>query len=132
MIRMLSKRAPPIVVLTLCGALLSQWIEAPVWLPKLLATVVGSLALLLFATRVRRHEFHSPDDSGIERSWFDYELAGKGTPPGYYILAFFGFVAIVLTGFQSAYAMPAWAAFALGIVWGLANRSYPLEEEGDA
>jgi|tagenome__1003787_1003787.scaffolds.fasta_scaffold20935882_2 hypothetical protein len=132
MIDMLSKRAPSIVVFTLCAALLAQWIEAPVWLPKLLAIAVGGLALLLFASRVRRHEFRRQDESGTERSWFDYELAGKGTPPGYYILAFFGFVTIVLTGFQSAYAMPAWAAFALGIVWGLANRSYPLEEDGDA
>jgi hypothetical protein len=132
MIDLLSKRAPSIVVFTLCAALVAQWIDAPVWLPRLLATVVGSLALLLFVTRVRRHEFRGLEVSGTERSWFDYELAGKGTPPGYYILALFGFVTVVLTGFQSAYAMPAWAAFALGIVWGLANRSYPLEEDGDA
>ena len=44
-------------------------------------------------------------------------------------LAFFGFLTIMLTGFQSAYATPAWAGLALGIVWGLANRTYPAEGE---
>ena len=129
MIDTLSKRAPSIVVFTLCAALLGAWIGVPVWLPTALAVVVGSLALLLFAARVRRHEPAAAQDEDAPQNWIQYELANNGTPPGYYMLAFFGFVTIMLTGFQSAYATPAWAGLALGIVWGLANRTYPAEGE---
>jgi len=133
MIDRLSKRAPSIVVFTLCASLLGAWIEAPVWLPTTLAIVVGGLALLLFAARGRRHGLQGREELGFTRNrhWIAYELAGKGTPPGHYVLAFFGFLTIVLTGFQSSYAMPAWAGFALGIVWGIANRDYPADEEAD-
>lgn len=129
MIDTISKRASSIVVFTLCAALLGEWISVPEWLPTALASVVGCLALLLFAARVRRHEPETSKEEDTPQSWIQYELAGRGTPPGYYVLAFFGFLTIVLTGFQSAYAMPAWAGFALGIVWGLANRNYPSETE---
>jgi hypothetical protein len=133
MIEMLSKHAPSIEIFTLCAALLAAWTEAPVWLPKTLAVVVGGLALLLFAARGGRHALKSPEELDFtqNRTWLEYELAGQGTPPGYYILAFFGFLTIVLTGFQSAYATPAWAAFALGIVWGIVNREYPADQETD-
>ena len=124
----LSRRAPSVVVFTLCAALLLAWTGAPAWMPSTLAIIVGSLALLLFATRVRRHEPASADD---DKGWLAHELAGRGMPPGSYVLAFFGFLTIVLTGFQGSYALPAWAAFALGIVWGLANRSYPLDGEAE-
>ena len=125
----LSKRAPAIVVFTLCAALVSAWMGMPVWLPTALAVVVGSLALLLFVARVRRREPETAHEGDTPQSWIKFELAGKGTPPGYYVLAFFGFLTIAMTGFQSAYATPAWAGFALGIVWGLANRSYPANDE---
>jgi len=133
MIDRLSRRAPSIVVFTLCAALLTGWINAPVLVPEGLAVVVGALAILLFAARGGRGSFRTPEepDGAPEKTWIEYELAGKGTPPGYYILAFFGIVTIALTGFQSPYAMPAWAAFALGIVWGIANRSYPVDEDAD-
>jgi hypothetical protein len=36
-----------------------------------------------------------------------YELAGKGSPSGFYILGFFSLLAIMLTGFDGAYALPA-------------------------
>jgi hypothetical protein len=129
----LSKRAPSIEVCTLCVALLSAWIGAPLWLPTTLAIVVGGLALLLFAARGRGHERSSAQEPGDapRKNWIEYEIAGKGTPPGAYILAFFGFLTVVLTGFQSPYAMPAWAGLALGIVWGIANRAYPADEEMD-
>lgn len=129
MIDTLSKRAPSIVVFTLCTALLGAWISVPDWLPTALAVVIGGFALLLFAARVRRHEPQTAGDDGTSQSWIQFELAGKGTPPGYYVLAFFGILTIVLTGFQSVYAMPAWAGFALGVVWGLANRRYPDADE---
>jgi len=133
MIDRLSRRAPSIVVFTLCAALLAAWINAPVLVPEGLAFVVGALAVLLFAARGGRGSFRTREepDGAPEKTWIEYELAGKGTPPGYYILAFFGIVTIALTGFQSPYAMPAWAAFALGIVWGIANRSYPADEDAD-
>lgn len=118
-----------IVVFTLCAALVGAWVAVPVWLATALAIVVGGLALLLFVARVRRREPESADGSDPPQSWITFELAGKGTPPGYYVLAFFGFLTIALTGFQSAYARPAWAGFALGIVWGLANRTYPADAE---
>lgn len=133
MIDKLSKQAPSIEVCTLCAALLSAWIGAPEWLPIGLAIVVGSLALLLLAARGRRSDWPRDEEPGDEprKTWMEYELAGKGTPPGAYILAFFGLVTVVLTGFQSTYAMPAWAALGLGIAWGIANRSYPADEEMD-
>jgi hypothetical protein len=126
---MLSKHAPSIEIATLCVALVAAWTDAPAWLPNGLALVVGFFALLLFAARVRRHEPVGAEEGSAERSWLSYELAGKGTPSGYYILAFFALVTIVLTGFDAPYASPAWAALVLGLVWGLANRQYPADEE---
>jgi len=134
MIDTLSSRAPSIVVFTLCISLLAAWINAPMWLPTTLAIAVGSLALLLFLARGRGHRLQQENEPGIadEGSWIAYELAGQGTPPGFYVLAFFGIVTIALTGFQTPYARPAWAGFALGIVWGIANRTYPSNEEADS
>jgi hypothetical protein len=63
------------------------------------------------------------------REWLAYELAGKGSPPGYYLLGFAGFLTIMLTGFESVYSAPAWAAFALGVVWGIVNSRYPVDDE---
>ena len=128
MIDALSKRAPSIVVFTLGAALVLAWANAPLWMPTALAAVVGGLALLLFAARGGRSARRSAED---ERNWVAWELAGKGTPQGSYLLGFFGFVTIMLTGIQSSYAMPAWAGLALGLVWGIANRHYPAEEDSD-
>jgi hypothetical protein len=125
----LSKRAPVIVVVTLCAALVGAWIDVPVWLPDGLAIIVGGLALLLLAARRRRRPFETQEESGVSRDWIAYELAGKGTPRGSYLLGFFGFLTIMLTGFQSAYAMLAWAGFALGVVWGIVNADYPADQE---
>lgn len=126
----LSKRAPTIVAFNLCAALLGAWIDAPVWLANGLAIVVGVLALALLASRGRRNEFKTAQELGGTRSgdWIAYELAGKGSPPGFYVLGFFGFVTIVLTGFQTPYAMLAWASLFLGIVWGIVNARYPADE----
>lgn len=133
MIDLLSRRAPSVVVFTLCASILSAWVEAPLWFPTTLAVVVGGLALLLFVARTGRHALRSKEDLGFtqNRSWLAWELAGKGTPPGSYLLAFFGFLTIALIGFQSHHAKPAWAGIALGIVWGIANRRYPEDEGGE-
>ncbi len=130
----LSRRAPAIVIFTLCAALVAKWVDAPVWLPDSLGVVVGSLALALMAAKGRRHRFKTREELGFTggADWLAYELAGKGTPPGYYLLGFFGFLTIMLTGFQSAYALPAWAGFGLGVVWGIVNVRYPVDEESEA
>ena len=124
----LSARAPSIVVFTLIAALVCAWFGAPVWMPTALAIAVAALALLLFAARGGRDARREPGD---ERSWLEWELAGKGMPPGAYLLGFFAFVTIMLTGIESSYSMPAWAALALALVWGIANRHYPREPDGE-
>ena len=125
----LSKRAPVIVIIVLCAALVCDWVSAPLWLPDGLAIVVGSLAVVLMAARGGRPQFASRDRglSSIQ-DWVNQELAGKGMPAGFYLLGFFGFVTIMLTGVQGAYATPAWAAFALGAAWGIANAHYTADE----
>jgi hypothetical protein len=118
-----------IVIMTLCAALVADWAGAPLWLPYGLAIIVGSLALVVMASRDRRGPIRTdegPDATG--NSWIAHELAGKGSPPGFYVLGFFGLITIILTGFQGPYSMPAWAALALGVAWGIANARYPDEK----
>ena len=126
----LSERAPTIVAFTLVAALVADWINAPVVLPQGLAIIVGSLALVLLAARGRR-QFNAKKNLGFDSDigWIAYELAGKGTPQGFYVLGFFGVLTIVLTGVQSPYSLPAWAALVLHIAWGMANARYPLDDE---
>jgi hypothetical protein len=130
---MLSKRGPAIVIITLCAALVGAWTSAPVWLVKGAAIIVAGLALLLLAARKPRHLFETPGEAGStnNKGWIAHELAGKGTPPASYLLGFFGFLTIALTGFNSPYAMLAWAGFALGVVWGIVNAHYPAGEESE-
>jgi hypothetical protein len=123
-----SKRSPSIVVYTLGVSLLCAWVGAPVWAVTALGVVIAGLALLLLAARGGGHPGRGINH---DRNWLAWEVAGQGTPPGSYLLAFFGFLAIFLIGFDSAYARPAWAAFALAIAWGIANRQYPADEEAD-
>lgn len=122
----LSRRAPAIVVVTLCVALLGYWADAPLWLPYGLATVVGSLAVIVLAARNRRHQLGPEDEPGSDTdgNWIAQELSGKGSPPGFYVLQFFGLVTIMLTGFEGPYAVPAWAGLALGAAWGVANSRF--------
>jgi hypothetical protein len=129
----LSKRAPRIVVLTLCAALVGAWTSVPVELTDGLAILVGSLALALAAARGRRNQFKTPEELGFTRfsDRIAYELAGKGSPPGFYLLGFFGLITIFLTGPQSPYSRPAWAAFFLGVAWGIANAHYPADEASE-
>lgn len=123
----LSRRAPSIVVTTLVAALVGYWAEVPVWLPYSIAIVVGVLALVQMAARDRRAVVATKDtgDDSESKSWIAHELAGRGSPPGSYVLGFFALVTVMLTGFEGAYAMPAWAALALAAAWGIANARYP-------
>jgi len=116
---------------TLCAALLINWLGAPGWVPKALAVGIGGLAAVLIVARGNRRRRSHARDLGFENemSWIQYELAGKGSPKGLYLLAFFCLLVMFLTGFNTDYAMPAWAAAALSIAWGIANASYPVDEE---
>jgi hypothetical protein len=126
----LSRRAPTIVVITLCIALVAYWLGAPRWLPYGLAVAVGSIAIVVVAARDRRGQFKAEEelDSTKNESWIAHELAGNGSPPGSYLLGFCGLVTIILTGFQGAYALPAWAGLALAAAWGVANAHHPSDE----
>ena len=119
-----------IVVITLCAALVSAWSGVPEWLTNDLAIGVGSLAVVLLVSRGRRNQFKTAQElsSSRSRDWVAYELAGKGSPPGFYPLGFFGIVTIILTGLQSPSSNLAWAGFLLGVVWGIVNARYPVDE----
>ena len=127
----LSKRAPEIVIATLCVALLGAWIGAPEWLANGLAILIGALALMVVATRRRRPQLRmiGDEESTESPSWLGYELAGKGTPLGTYLLAFFAFVTAMLTGFDTPFGKLAWAALALTIAWSAANAHFPVEPD---
>lgn len=127
-IDLVSRRAPSIVAYTLVISLVFAWAGVPVWAVTVFAIVLALLALLLFAARGGGS---SAPRSNEERSWLAWEVAGKGTPPGSYLLAFFSFLTVFLIGPGSPHARPAWAAFALAVVWGVTNRHYPTEEETD-
>ena len=124
----MSKRTPTIVIASLCVSLLSDWVGAPAWFPTVFAVIVAGLALVLFAAK-RRRQFSDKEEleasAGVD--WLAHELAGQGSPAGSYLLGFFSIVTIVLTGVQSAYAMPAWAGLALSIVWAIVNASYTVD-----
>ena len=124
----LSRRTPMVLAIGLFTALLSYWIEAPLWLPYGLAVTFSGLALVLMATRGRRRRLRKEEDSG-ESDWLAHELAGNGSPSGTYVLAFFDVVTIALTGFQGAYATPGWAALALTAAWAIANAHYPSADQ---
>jgi hypothetical protein len=126
----LSKRAPNIVAITLCIALLAYWFGAPLVLPYGLALVVGCIAIVVMAARNRSGRFRAQVESSSAKndSWIAQELAGNGSPPGSYLLAFFAFVTIALTGFVGPYALPGWAGLALAAAWGVANAHYPSDE----
>ncbi len=125
----LSKRVPIIVVVTLCGALVVYSLDAPLWLPYGLSLIVGGIAIVVMAARERRKStLENELGSDKSQSWIAHELAGNGSPSGSYLLGFFSLVTIILTGFQGAYALPAWAGLALAAAWGVANAQYPGDD----
>lgn len=127
----LSRRTPMAVGVGLCAGLLSYWTEAPDALPYAIAALLGSLALILMGTRGRRRRL-ARDSESADMGWLGHELAGHGSPPGTYVLAFFDLLTIALTGFQGAYSLPGWAALALTAAWAVSNAHYPPSDEADA
>lgn len=129
-LNVLSKRAPLIAVLALCASLVGAWTGAPVGLINGLAIIVASLAIVLLAARARRNQFTATEELGFTRlrDRIAHELAGQGSPPGFYLLGFFGIITIFLTGFQSPYSNLAWAGFFLGVVWGIATARYAADD----
>lgn len=129
LIGVLSRQAPWIAVLALLAALLGTWTRASDAFLNTLAIIVGSLALLLWATRGLPLQFKSKEEFGFSRNrdWLAYELTGKGTPRGYYPLGFLGLATILLSGFNWL----AFAGFMLGVVWGIVDCRYPADKAAD-
>ena len=127
----LSKRAPTTVVYTLCAAIFGAWVGAPAWIANGLAIIVGMFALVVLASRRRQYHIRAVGEPEPEEtpSWLGYELAGKGTPLGTYLLAFFAFLTAMLTGFDSPYGKLAWAGLALAVAWSAANAHFPVESK---
>ena len=125
----LARRAPMIVILTLAISLAGAWTNAPDRLFIALAICVGSLAIVLFATRGLRHQFKSREGLGFTRNrdMFAYVIAGKGVPRGYYLLGILGGLTIFIVGFQSPYGVLAFAGFMLSVAWGITNARYPSD-----
>lgn len=121
-----SKQTPTILILSLAAALMACWAGAPLWVPYGLATAQLALALTLMASRDRRRTRVEAD--ARVRDWLADELDGHGSPRGTYPLGFVALVTLALTGFEGAYALPAWAALALIAAWAVANaRAAPTD-----
>jgi hypothetical protein len=129
----LVKRAPGIAALTFGIALVAAWFSAPDWLCNGIALIVGGLALLVLIARGRRNEFRHAEaiESTRAGDWLNYELAGKGSPEGFYPLVAFGVITAVLTGFEAPYDKLAYAGLALAIAWGFVSARYPANEVVD-
>ena len=124
----LSRRSPTIVAVTLGIALLAYWFGAPLVVPYGLALIVGGIAIVVMAARKRNARLNAELEAAKTGSWIAQELAGHGSPPGSYTLAFFCLVTIALTGFVGPFALPAWTGLALAAAWAFANASYPSDE----
>lgn len=122
-----SRRTPKMVVISLCATLLAYWADAVLWLPYGLAAALVGLAVTIMAMRDRQSAGSSNDTR--ETDWLTNELAGYGSPPGTYPLGFLAIVTLGLTGFDSAYSLPAWAALLLIAARAVAERSAPPPEQ---
>lgn len=123
-----SRRAPAVVVTVLCTALAGSWAGAPGWLADGLAAAIVLVALAVFAYRRRRKPLRAVTDDPADltlKEKMAFELEGSGTPPGFYLLAFFAFLTMMLAGFHTPFGRLALAALALSVAWGLANVEYP-------
>jgi len=124
-----SVRAPAIIGMAIVAAVAGAWSNAPHWLFYALTIALLLLAAVVWARRGLTRQLKSKEQLGFRRNrdWFRFEFFAKGTPRGYYALAFLSWFAVVLTGLRLPYAAVAIAGMMLTVAWGEDRRRYPSE-----
>lgn len=125
-----SERAPIIVGVAIIAAVAGAWSNARDWPFYALALALLVLAAVVWARRGLARQLKSKEQLGFSRNrdWLGFEFFAKGTPRGYYALAFISWFAVVLTGLRFPYAAVALAGMALTVAWGEDRRRYPTEK----
>ena len=125
-----SARAPIIVGVAIIVAVAGAWSNVSHWPFYALAIALLVLAAVVWARRGLTRQLKSKEQLGFRRNreWLGFELFAKGTPRGYYALAFASWFAVVLTGLRFPYAAVALAGMALTVAWGEDRRRYPDEK----
>jgi Flp pilus assembly protein TadB len=126
-----SRRAPLIIGAAVVAAVAGAWWNAPHWPFYALTIALLPLALVIWGRRGLARQLKSKEQLGFRRNrhWLGFELFAKGTPRGYFALAFLSWFAVVLTGFRFPYAAVAIVGMLLTIAWGEDRRRYPSELE---
>jgi hypothetical protein len=116
------------IVAAVAGA---RW-NAPHWPFYALTIALLLLAAVLWARRGLARQLKSKEQLGFRRNrdWLSFEAFAKGTPRGYYVLAFVSWFAVVLTGLRFPYGAVAIAGMMLTVAWGEDRRRYPSEQSG--
>ena len=125
-----SARAPVIVGVAIIAAVAGAWSNAPHWPFYAVTIALLVLAAVVWARRGLARQLKSKEQLGFRRNrdWLGFEFFAKGTPRGYYALAFVTWFAVVLTGLRFPYAAVALAGMALTVAWGEDRRRYPAEK----
>jgi len=118
-----------IVGMAIVAAVAGAWSNAPHWPFYALAIALFLLAAVVWTRRGLARQLKSKEQLGFRRNrdWLGFELFVKGTPRGYYALAFVSWFAVVLTGLRFPYAAVAIAGTMLTVAWGEDRRRYPRE-----
>jgi hypothetical protein len=122
-----SQRAPVIIGVAIVAAVAGAWWNAPHWPFYALTIALLLLAAVLWGRRGLARQLKSKEQLGFRRNrdWLGFELFAKGTPRGYYALAFVSWFAVVLTGPRFPSAAVAIGAMVLTAAWGEDRRRYP-------
>ena len=125
-----SVRAPVIIGVAIIAAVAGAWSNAPHWPFYALTIALLVLAAVVWARRGLARQLKSKEQLGFQRNrdWFRFEFFAKGTPRGYYALAFVSWFAVLLTGLRFPYAAVAIAGMMLTVAWGEDRRRYPSEK----
>ena len=128
-----SQRAPVIIGMAIVAAVTGAWWKAPHWPFYPLTIALVLLAAVVWGRRGLARQLKSKEQLGFRRNrdWLAFQLFAKGTPRGYYALAFVSWLAVVLTGLRFPYAAVAIAAMMLTVAWGEDRRRYPSEHIGN-
>ena len=124
----LSKRAPLIVVGVLLFAVVGPWVGVPDAILNILAVAVGSLAIVLWASKGLALQSKSSGELGFARSRdrIGFGWNARGAPRGAFSLGLVAGATTILTGGQSL----AFAGFGLTVVWIIIETKYPADGEG--